>query len=75
MLVWALIFGGPKIGAPAVIAVCIGTVFLLLLFNYVMWRTLGMLLTTAEERRVLTVEQRAELAWNFWWRQARRPKA
>lgn len=47
----------------------------LLLLNYLAWHTLGRLLTTEEERSTLAGRERAKLAWSFWWRPGRKPKA
>lgn len=48
---------------------------LLLVLNYLAWLSFGRLLTTKTERLALTNRERAELAWKFWWRPARKPKS
>lgn len=51
-----------------------GLIVLGLLLNYVAWQTIGRLLVPSRERRQLSTEEKAALAWSFWQRPARKSK-
>ena len=74
MLVFFGILYGSRIGIPVVVGICATVLGVILLSNYLAWRTIGRLLSSKAERDALSADELAKLAWSFWWRPARKSK-